>query len=114
MDPRVPRRKWGGYMSNDDHLRFEGFPCAAYQERTAHREPTEYFVSAMEFINGDNGDGRLAVDLGCGGRAETMALLARGWRVFAMDADPWVGAARGGSHPVGPSTPLGGCTRRLP
>ena len=75
-------------MADDDRLRFDEFSWDAYQERTAHRAPTEYLVSAMEFVDGESGDGRLAVDLGCGGGSETRALLARGWQVFAIDAGP--------------------------
>ena len=75
-------------MTDDDRLRFEDFAWVEYQERTAHREVTEYFMSAMEYVDGDNGEGRLAIDLGCGGGAETRAMLARGWRVFATDAGP--------------------------
>jgi SAM-dependent methyltransferase len=75
-------------MTGDDRLRFENFAWVEYQERTAYREATEYFMSAMAYVDGDNGEGRLAIDLGCGGGAETRALLARGWRVFATDAGP--------------------------
>jgi SAM-dependent methyltransferase len=34
------------------------------------------------------GDGRPATDLGCGSGVETRALVAAGWRVTAVDADP--------------------------
>ena len=34
------------------------------------------------------GDGREAIDLGCGAGIETAALLAAGWRVTALDASP--------------------------
>lgn len=75
-------------MTDDDSLRFQDFSWLEYQERTAHRPVTDYFAAAMRFVDGDNGDGRLAVDLGCGGGSETRELLARGWRVFATDAGP--------------------------
>lgn len=35
-----------------------------------------------------DGDGRLAVDLGCGAGIEAVAMLDRGWRVLAVDSDP--------------------------
>jgi tellurite methyltransferase len=73
-------------MSDDDTLRFEDFSWGEYQRRTAHRPPTEYLVSALEFVDGEDGDGRLAIDLGCGGGSETRELLARGWHVFATDS----------------------------
>jgi trans-aconitate methyltransferase len=34
------------------------------------------------------GDGRRALDLGCGSGVETRALVAAGWHVTAVDADP--------------------------
>jgi SAM-dependent methyltransferase len=61
---------------------------AAFAAATAGRGPLEYFQSAMEFVDGNRGAGRQAIDLGCGGGADTRALLARGWRVLAVDAEP--------------------------
>jgi trans-aconitate methyltransferase len=37
------------------------------------------------------GDGRVALDLGCGSGIETAAILAEGWRVRAVDSTPGVG-----------------------
>jgi SAM-dependent methyltransferase len=34
------------------------------------------------------GEGRLAVDLGCGEGTDTLALLERGWSVLAIDVEP--------------------------
>lgn len=34
------------------------------------------------------GDGRMAVDLGCGEGTEALALLDRGWSVLAVDVEP--------------------------
>ncbi|ARU50233.1 hypothetical protein CBR64_00600 [Cellulosimicrobium cellulans] len=38
------------------------------------------------------GDGRLALDLGCGAGMETAAMLDAGWRVLALDPAPGTGA----------------------
>jgi SAM-dependent methyltransferase len=35
-----------------------------------------------------DGDGRLAVDLGCGEGTDALALLDRGWSVLAVDSEP--------------------------
>jgi tellurite methyltransferase len=63
----------------------------AFLEATTSRGPLEYFHSAMAFVDGHRGAGRQAIDLGCGGGADTRLLLARGWRVFAVDAEPHAG-----------------------
>jgi SAM-dependent methyltransferase len=42
----------------------------------------------MEFVNGSVGAGRQAIDVGSGGGADTLNMLSRGWRVFALDAEP--------------------------
>lgn len=61
---------------------------APYLDATTSRGPLEYFHSAMTFVDGDRGAGRQAIDLGCGGGADARLLLARGWNVFAVDAEP--------------------------
>ncbi|MFD0327696.1 hypothetical protein ACFQZC_04355 [Streptacidiphilus monticola] len=45
------------------------------------------------------GDGRLALDLGCGRGVEASAMLAEGWRVWALDRAPGAGSW---SAPVSP------------
>jgi tellurite methyltransferase len=35
-----------------------------------------------------SGEGRAAIDLGCGAGVDALALLARGWSVTAIDKDP--------------------------
>jgi trans-aconitate methyltransferase len=35
-----------------------------------------------------SGEGRMAIDLGCGAGVDVLALLARGWSVTAIDKDP--------------------------
>lgn len=61
---------------------------ARFAEATASRRPLPFFDIAMDATDGDHGGGRLAIDLGCGAGVETLALLERGWRVFAMDSEP--------------------------
>jgi SAM-dependent methyltransferase len=67
---------------------FEDHSWEAFCEATASRGPLEYFHSAMEYVNGNVGAGRLAIDVGTGGGADARDLLSRGWRVFALDAEP--------------------------
>jgi len=50
------------------------------------------------------GDGRLAVDLGCGSGIETAAMVEAGWRVFATDADPATPSRV--ANLVGPEAPV--------
>jgi len=61
---------------------------ADFLEGTADRPPLPFFDRAMEYVGNVEVDGRFAIDLGCGGGAETRALLARGWRVFAIGSSP--------------------------
>jgi SAM-dependent methyltransferase len=60
---------------------------ARYAEGTAGREPMGFLDTAIKVTNGDRGDGRTAIDLGCGAGNETLALLERGWRVHAVDGE---------------------------
>jgi SAM-dependent methyltransferase len=47
-----------------------------------------FLARALEVTDGDDGSGRLAIDLGCGAGNEALALLERGWRVHAVDGEP--------------------------
>jgi tellurite methyltransferase len=58
-----------------------------YYRATAARNPSRWFVRAVDFIDGNHGNGRRVVDLGCGNGVETKAFLDRGWRVFATDRE---------------------------
>ena len=58
-----------------------------YYERTSGRPPRRTLLLALEHFGGD-GDGRGAVDLGCGDGRDTVELLRRGWSVVAIDAEP--------------------------
>jgi SAM-dependent methyltransferase len=66
---------------------FEDHSWAAFCEATASRGPLEYFHSAMEYVDGGLGAGRLAIDVGSGGGADVLNLLSRGWNVVALDAE---------------------------
>jgi len=57
-----------------------------YYERTAGRPPRRTLLAALQRFG--PGAGRRAVDLGCGDGRDTVALLAAGWRVLAIDAEP--------------------------
>jgi SAM-dependent methyltransferase len=50
--------------------------------------PSQWFVHSLSFIDGNHGEGRLVIDLGCGNGVETKAFLDRGWRVMAIDREP--------------------------
>ncbi len=72
---------------HDDTITPNG-PWTTFGATTAGRGPLEYFHSAMEYVDGNDAKGRQAIDLGCGGGADSRALLARGWKVLAVDAEP--------------------------
>lgn len=48
----------------------------------------KFFQRAIEVTNGEDGAGRLVVDLGSGAGNEALAFLARGWTVHAVDGEP--------------------------
>lgn len=55
-----------------------------YYDEQGEREPRELLLGALAAfpVPGD------ATDLGCGQGIDTVAMLDRGWRVFATDAEP--------------------------
>jgi SAM-dependent methyltransferase len=57
---------------------------AGYYAWSAGRQPRPLLVAACQELG--TGQGRLAVDLGCGDGTEALELLARGWSVLAVDA----------------------------
>jgi len=61
---------------------------ARYAEGTVGRDPMKFLAQAIEQTAGEEGDGRLAIDLGSGAGNETLALLERGWKVHAVDSEP--------------------------
>ena len=61
-----------------------------YYQAVQGRPPRPLFLAALAAFEADGFEpaGAQAVDLGCGDGTETMALLARGWRVLAIDREP--------------------------
>jgi tellurite methyltransferase len=52
------------------------------------REPRDTLVRALDLFDAEGGgEGRQAVDLGCGGGRDVIEMLRRGWSVFAVDAE---------------------------
>jgi hypothetical protein len=72
-------------MSESD---FEEHSWAAFCEATSTRGPLEYLHSAIEYVEGNVGAGRQAIDVGAGGGADARDLLSRGWKVCAIDSEP--------------------------
>jgi SAM-dependent methyltransferase len=57
---------------------------ADYYDENEDREPRELLLDALSRFGSGPHD---AVDLGCGSGIDTLAILERGWRVFATDAE---------------------------
>ena len=64
----------------------DGRHWSAYNDAQAGRQPRPLCRQVLGHAG--PGDGRRAVDLGCGSGIETAAMLEAGWRVFATDVDP--------------------------
>jgi tellurite methyltransferase len=58
----------------------------AFHRYTEGREPRPLFVRATELLG--RGDGRTAIEIGFGDGTESLALLADGWSVVAVDPEP--------------------------
>jgi SAM-dependent methyltransferase len=63
-----------------------GADWAGYYAWSSGREPRPMLLAACDWLG--PGDGRLAVDLGCGDGTDSLALLDRGWSVLAIDVEP--------------------------
>jgi tellurite methyltransferase len=55
-----------------------------YYDENEDRAPREMLLNVLDAFGGDAHE---AVDLGCGSGIETLAMLERGWSVFAIDAE---------------------------
>ena len=56
-----------------------------YYDEHEGREPREMLLEVLDSFG--PGEERSAVDLGCGAGIDTLAMLRRGWRVFATDGE---------------------------
>jgi SAM-dependent methyltransferase len=63
-----------------------GADWAGYYASSAGREPRLLLLAACQELGA--GQDRLAIDLGCGEGTDALELLARGWLVLAVDAQP--------------------------
>ena len=54
-----------------------------YYDVYAGRPPRETLLKALELLG--SGDGRQAIDLGCGAGNDTFEMLQQGWQVLALD-----------------------------
>lgn len=62
---------------------------AAYYAAVQGRPPRATLVQAMRAVSRPGGPaGRRAIDLGCGAGRDALPLLAAGWHVLAIDAEP--------------------------
>lgn len=62
-----------------------GSRWGGYHARGRERGPRPLLLRACDLLGA--GDGRTAVDLGCGSGIDTLALLERGWAPTAVDRD---------------------------
>jgi SAM-dependent methyltransferase len=83
MQTWAPRR---GLARNDGEVVHDDTDWAGYYVWSSGREPRLLLLAACEELG--DGAGRMAVDLGCGEGTDTLELLARGWTVTAVDAEP--------------------------
>jgi SAM-dependent methyltransferase len=71
-------------VAQDDVAQDDGSDWADYYAWSAGREPRPMLLAACQELGA--GQGRMAVDLGCGDGTDALELLARGWSVTAVDA----------------------------
>jgi SAM-dependent methyltransferase len=76
----APARHDGEVVRDDDT------DWAGYYAWSSGREPRLLLLAACQELG--DGDGRMAIDLGCGEGTDALELLARGWTVTAIDAEP--------------------------
>jgi trans-aconitate methyltransferase len=73
-------------VSESSFSRASEIAWEAYYRAIEGRSPRRLFLDAIAFLPTDQP--RVAIDLGSGDGAETLALLARGWKVIAIDGSP--------------------------
>lgn len=59
-----------------------------YYGKTGARPPRRALALALDRFDAAPPPAKRAIDLGCGNGRETVAMLARGWSVLAIDAEP--------------------------
>jgi SAM-dependent methyltransferase len=77
-------------VSGPSFSRASGIVWEDYYNAVEGRPLRPLFVETVAFLPSASGGEqlRVAVDLGCGDGSESLALLARGWKVVAVDSAP--------------------------
>lgn len=69
-----------------------------YWGEYARMQPSAPLPLAVEFLMQSAGEGKVAIDLGCGNGPATALLLERGWRVIAVDSSSLALAVLGAKY----------------
>jgi SAM-dependent methyltransferase len=79
--PKLAPARHDGEVAQDDDTDWAG-----YYAWSSGREPRPLLLAACQELG--DGAGRMAIDLGCGEGSDVLELLAHGWTVTAIDAEP--------------------------
>lgn len=71
-------------MSNEESTNW-----IAFQRGSLGRPPRELLTRTLNFFAVEGAAPGVAIDLGCGSGPDTLELLRQGWRVHAVDTEPW-------------------------